>query len=397
MPAKSITDAFVRNVKLPKKEDKPNQVPYLDRLERGLSLMLVVSYGGSKTWRALTYDDAGKPQSVKLGVYPKMTVKAAREAARQHWQDPQKYAAETAPETVKDVGDKWLRHYVEAEGLISAPDLRRQLERYVFPRVGKRKFVEMRRGMINDLLDDVGEESGKGSRHSLLSTLSMLCNWYQSKHEHYTSPIVRGMRQTPRRARERILTDDEIRSVWAACDEMPPQYAAAIRLALTTAQRREKIAVMKRSDVDTAGVWSVRRDNPRQKGTPTKLKLPQMALDVLDSLPEIAGNDYYLATNRREHFNSFSKRKRDLDTLLPKDMPEWRFHDLRRTARSLMARAGVKPHIAELTLGHQQRGIVAVYDWYEYEPEMAQALESLAALIALILNPPSDNVVPLRA
>jgi hypothetical protein len=57
--SKSMTDAFVRTVKLPNKTDKPNQVVYLDRMERGLSLALVVSYGGSRTFRAATCDDAG--------------------------------------------------------------------------------------------------------------------------------------------------------------------------------------------------------------------------------------------------------------------------------------------------------------------------------------------------
>ena len=56
MPARSITDAFARNVRPPQKTDKPNQVSYLDTMERGLALVLVVSYGGSKSFRVLTYD-----------------------------------------------------------------------------------------------------------------------------------------------------------------------------------------------------------------------------------------------------------------------------------------------------------------------------------------------------
>lgn len=96
-----------------------------------------------------------------------------------------------------------------------------------------------------------------------------------------------------------------------------------------------------------------------------------MALDVLASLPVIQGNPHYLAVNRTEAFNSWSQRKIEIDKLLPEDMPDWCFHDLRRTARSLMSRARVQPHIAELVLGHRQKGIIAVYDWYQYEAELA--------------------------
>ena len=62
MPAKNITDAFVRGVKLPGKYDQQKQVAYIDTMERGLALVLVVSYGGSKRFRVLTYTN-GKPQS----------------------------------------------------------------------------------------------------------------------------------------------------------------------------------------------------------------------------------------------------------------------------------------------------------------------------------------------
>jgi integrase len=52
------------------------------------------------------------------------------------------------------------------------------------------------------------------------------------------------------------------------------------------------------------------------------------------------------------HFNAWTQRKAELESKLLKDMPHWQLHDLRRTARSLMSRAGVRPDIAERVLGH---------------------------------------------
>ena len=79
-----------------------------------------------------------------------------------------------------------------------------------------------------------------------------------------------------------------------------------------------------------------------------------------------------------------------------KPMPEWRLHDLRRTARSLMSRAGVSSDIAEMVPGHKLTGVRGVYDRHSYAAEKRDALEKLAGLIALILNPPSGNVVKLE-
>jgi integrase len=65
----------------------------------------------------------------------------------------------------------------------------------------------------------------------------------------------------------------------------------------------------------------------------------------------------------------------------------WRLHDLRRTARSLMSRAGVAPDIAERCLGHVIPGVRGVYDRWEYLGEKRAAFEALAGLVEGITRP----------
>ena len=74
----------------------------------------------------------------------------------------------------------------------------------------------------------------------------------------------------------------------------------------------------------------------------------------------------------------------------------WVFHDLRRTSRSLMSRAGVPRDIAERVLGHVIQGVEGTYDRHSYRKEKADALAKLSGLIALSLDPPDENVVPLH-
>ena len=102
-------------------------------------------------------------------------------------------------------------------------------------------------------------------------------------------------------------------------------------------------------------------------------------------------------------FSGFSKAKRELDKTIADlreregraPMPAYVFHDLRRTARSLMSRAKVPTDHAERAIGHVIGGVRETYDRYEYLDEKAAAFEALAAMVSNILNPES-NVITLR-
>jgi integrase len=74
----------------------------------------------------------------------------------------------------------------------------------------------------------------------------------------------------------------------------------------------------------------------------------------------------------------------------------WRVHDLRRTARTLLSRAGINSDVAERCLGHTIGGVRGIYDRHAFENEMLHAFEALAAQIDRIVNPPANIVTPLR-
>ena len=392
MPAKSITDAFVRNVPLPKLEKGERQIAYIDTMERGLALILVAGYGGSKTFRVMTYRN-GKARTKKLGTYPGMTVKAAREEARAYFANPQKFDAQASIGSFKEVADNWFKRHVETNGLRSRYEIDRLLKKYIFPKWKDRPFLEIRRRDVNDLLDHVADNHGRSQADAVLGTVRHIMGWHQSRDENYTSPIVKGMRRNKPVARARILTDDEIRSLWKACMDANETFGALLKVALLTAQRRDKVATMMWDDVKD-GEWTIRVER-REKGTAGKLKLPTMALEIIEQQPRIAGNPYVFSGRGKTAFNSFSQRKAELDEKLS-DMEPWVIHDLRRTARSLLSRAGVRPDISERVLGHAIAGVEGVYDRHSYDAEKADALNRLAALVGSIVNPPKDKVVQLQ-
>ena len=386
MPSQSITDAFVRNVRLPRKDDDHKQVTYLDRLERGLALVLIVSYGGSRTFRVMTYRN-GKAHTSKLGTYPLMTVKEARAKARDYWQNPQKFEAQAEVGSFKQIAENWIKRHVEHNKLRSQRDIKRQLEKYVYPKWKHRPFLEVRRGDVNELLDHIADSHGRSQANAVLATVRGIMTWHQSRDENYVSPIVKGMRRNKPKARDRILDDNEIRAIWKAeCGA----FGAIVKVLLLTAQRREKVATMRWSDIG-GDEWRIPAED-REKGTAGTLKMPQVILELIEAQPRIDKNPYVFASGEKKHFNSWSQRKQELDEKLP-DLPPWVIHDLRRTARSLMARANVRPDIAERVLGHKIAGVEGVYDRHQYADHKADALKRVAALIETIINPAKGNVV----
>jgi integrase len=193
------------------------------------------------------------------------------------------------------------------------------------------------------------------------------------------------MRRAPATQRERVLGDDEIRIVWKLAGESG-HYGAFLKFALLTAQRYAKLLDLRWDQVDADGVWHIPR-SPREKHTAGDLKLPPLALQIIHSQPHLVSDSRVF---RRPNFRTLTKFRRAAG-LLP-----WTTHDLRRTARSLMSRAGVQTEISELVLGHSIKGVRRVYDRHGYAEEKGQALVKLAALIERILSP-ADNVVALGA
>ena len=122
-----------------------------------------------------------------------------------------------------------------------------------------------------------------------------------------------------------------------------------------------------------------------RKANAGTLVLPQVVLELIEQQPRIAGNPRVFATAGAQ-----ANRKQDLDRRLKAalgEMAPWMLDDLRRTARSLMARAGVPRDHAECVLGHSKPSVEGVYDQHHYTAEKASALRALAGLVAEIVRP----------
>ena len=253
---------------------------------------------------------------------------------------------------------------------------------------------------MNDLLDVIEDKNGPVQADQVLAHISSICSWYQSRNDDYVSPIVRRMKRSKQseRARARVLDDDELRAVWKAASACG-MFGALVQVLLLTGQRLRKVSGMQHEDV-VDGVWTIRTEK-REKGNAGSLRLPPLALDIIATLPSVAGNPYVFVGGRSgKPLSTFTDSKAALDRTASETLPgipRWTLHDLRRTARSLLSRRelNVLPHVAEQVLGHKIPGVAGIYDRHRYDDDKADALDKLAALIKRVVNPPPANVVAL--
>jgi integrase len=275
--------------------------------------------------------------------------------------------------------------------------IKRLLNTHVMPVWGDRPFVGIRRSDVASLLDAIEDKHGARQADLVLTIVRSIMNWHATRHDDYNPPIVRGMRrQNPKDTeRERVLTDDELRVIWKAA-EASGNFGAIIRMLLLTAQRRTKVANMKWSELsDDLYAWKVPQE-AREKGAGGTLVLPEAACAIIAAQPRLTRNTHVFVGRGGGGFSGFGASKVAFDAKLPSITERWTLHDLRRTARSLLARAGVVPHVAERVLGHAMGGVGGIYDRHRYDAEKADALARLAAMIGDIVNPRLDKVVALR-
>jgi integrase len=358
-----------------------------------------VTPSGAKSFVAVTLDPNGKQVWATIGPTDRYSIEAARELARAamkrvHAGLPAFETPPPKPATFKDVAEQWLARHVHANGLRSIAQITRHLQAHIYPAWADRVFLDIRRSDVAALLDRVQDNHGARAADYVLAITRGIMNWFATRNDDFTPPIVRGMqrRSSQEKARARILDDDEIRRIWTAADTAG-SFGAIVKLCLLTAQRSRKVAAMKWADISPDGEWTISAES-REKNTAGSLMLPDMAFDIIRARPQIGDNPHVFAGRYRNGpFDSFGPAKGKFDAKLG-EMPIWKVHDLRRTARSLMSRAGVRPDIAARVMGHAIAGVEGVYDRHSYRDEKADALRRLAALIDGIVNP-RENVLPM--
>lgn len=412
---RDLTDAYLRTVEPPAE----GRLELRDR--RVLGLVLRMTKGGVATWsiRARTHD--GKQTRPTLGTWPHVGIAEARKAALaaiasiQTGGDPIAEKRRARDERKARAGEKTVAQRVkewretkenDSTGPWSAryaAEVNRIADRDIEPKLGKKPLAETTRADWTDII-----ASKRKTAPAMAAALFRLVSSFlghAEAHGWISAPLL------PRKGaatlapapapRQRVLADAELVEVWRAAEAEPAKLRAFTRLLILTAAREMEVADIATDEFDMkAARWTIPGDRTKN-GRPLTMHLCHLALlEIGAVLPEDEVGDGYklLGYTRGSGFRGFSKLKARLDERIaivraklakevganPAPMPRWRWHDLRRTARTGMTRLGVPRDHAEAAINHisARSALERTYNTYDYAAEIIGAIEKWQGHVA---------------
>jgi len=393
--------------------DRRQEIP--DSLCTGL--YLTVQPTGKKGWQ-VRYRHGGVHRRMSLGGYPMLSLADARQrsrdvlAAATEGRDPAgEVRAAKAPKPDDDrdkiktlIGQFDKRHL---SGLKTGRAVRRELDRHVVAAWGERDIHEITKRDIIDLLDGIADGGRATTSRRVRAYLSKFLNWCVSRDILPMSPATGVKSSSKEISRDRVMTDDEVRWLWQACEAVGQPWGPFGQALLLTGQRLREVAKLTDAEV-TGDVWhlaSVRTKNGRAHDVP----LSEAVRAVLAGVERIDGKaGLVFTTNGESPVSGFFKARAALAKAMekiaadergqPVDIAHWTFHDLRRTAATGMARLGIAVRVTEAVLNHVSGtggGIVAVYQRHDYADQKRGALDAWGRFVLSLVEGNPGNVVQL--
>jgi integrase len=274
---------------------------------------------------------------------------------------------------------------------------KRIFEKDIKPEIGSLKAVDIKRYDVKQLHQKICDRGAPTMANRVLELMRRGFN--VAFEEEFipinTYPNIRKIK-TKERPRDRILNDYEIKSIWEALDTETDNARDILRLLLLLGQRSMETMSMCLADIDIEKrQWTVPPDKTKNH-KPNVLIIPDLAWSIIK--PRLKNKKWifptaYNRTRKGAKNMGHTRSTKDVRRRLREKtkITGWTAHDLRRTARTLMAREGVPPNIAEQVVGHVQPGIEAIYDQYHYLEEKGEALKKVEAVIKRIVGIKADE------
>jgi len=415
-----LTDAKLRKLKA---GSAPVEVR--DGEVRGLILTILPS--GRRQF-AVRYRRDGKQKRLLLGEYPAVSLATARKRARHeqgridNGEDPagERQAAKRAPtDTVAVLAADYLKKHARKFKKSADAD-EWLLDKRVLPAWGDRSVRGLTRRDIRALIQGIVEDGAPVLANRTLALVRKMLNFAVDHDYIDANPAARVTRPTREVSRERVLTDDEIRRFWRVLDRAPstqqrpapgrkaskgdpadpvcpvsPVFAALLKMRLLSAQRGGELVLMKWADVDLEAGWWTIPGSDTKNGEPHRVPLVGKAKTIIEAQRTDDDSQEFVFVGRGA---SLRDRAVKAPGAVAKALGlDFRGHDLRRTAATRMAAAGIpRDHIGKV-LNHVEGGARAtrVYDRHSYDAERRIALEAWdRALTAILEEKVASKVLP---
>jgi len=401
MPTIPFTIRKLESLKTPDE----GRVDYWDEDTPGFGLR--ISDRNMRTWMVMyRVKGDGRQRRLKIGTFPTMPLADARDEARdalraaQKGQDPARERdVLRAADTVKALGEQFIEKHSKPNKRSWEVD-QRILNKDIYPAWGTRKACTIRRRDVIDLLDDIAKRGPIMANRSY-EVIRRMFRFAVERDIVDASPCIGVTKPGVERARERVLSEDEIRKVWAAIEKEKPIECAVLKLRLITGQRGAEVRSMRWADFDreladdvTEAWWTIPAEVAKN-GKAHRVPLPAMALDLICAVRKLHHDSVWVF---RRPLKSGTTRWKPGANVRENSGVDFNPHDLRRTAASMMTGMGTARLTVSKILNHSERGATKVYDRYSYDAEKKAAVEAWAVRLQAILTneKPATNVVELK-
>lgn len=292
---------------------KPNPSTSLDfRDELMPGLVLRISTSGTKAF-CLHKRINGKMRRLTIGRFGVVSLAEARERVRQvlyeietgRFEDRTGVEVETKP-TLGDV----VPDYIEKHAKVHNRDWKRKEALLAkFTALHGKRIDQIKRADVVKACDVI-HKSAPVSANRALAHLKHLMGWCVERGMIDASPIAGMKPLSKERSRERVLTDDELGALWAACDAEGYPFGDCMKLLILSGQRRAEVAELRWSELDLEKrLWTLpaqRAKNGRQHTVP----ITDAMLDVLRRVPRFLGSDYVFTTTGKSPVSGFGRAKK---------------------------------------------------------------------------------------
>jgi len=424
MPKMAFT---TRGVEALKPSTRPVDYWSDDPTERGFGIRVQPS--GSRSWFVWTRKTkTGKPAMVTLGTFSATfgLAKARKEAEKkradvQHGENPAEEKREERQAQRETVGAlfKSYEQHVElrrqAGEFKSWPDVKRAFEREVLPKWGDRPVREIRRKDVIDLVT-AKAMTGRTAANRLQAYCSMLFA-YGVEAEWLDANPAAGMRKKQEQARTRVLTADELRTLWQFLDgddalvlsrglakgpmiEMPRESSAALKdlfkLLLLCGQRLGETSRMKWADVNLdAATWVV-PPSETKNGREQTVPLAKAVIELLTRRQAAASSSFVFPSRAGSESSILVWSKRTAAALATATKITFTAHDCRRTVATNLGELGISDDVIGLVLNHAKPGVTGRhYDHSQREAAKREALAAWATRLTAIVTGTKAKVLPM--
>lgn len=393
---RKLTAKFIEN----QKPDPAKRLDFRDELMPGL--VLRVSTSGTKTF-CLHKRLNGKMRRLTIGRYGVFSLSEARERVRQILYEVETGRFEDRAEIEalsKPTLGELIPKYIEKHAKVHNRDWKNK-ERLLgkFTTLHSKPIDHIHRKDVVQACDSI-QVTAPVSANRALAHLKHLLSWCVNRGLIDSSPIVGLKPLTKENSRERVLSDDELQALWAACDAEGYPFGHCMKFLILSGQRRTEVAEMRWSELDIEKrLWTLpsqRAKNGRQHTVP----ITDEMLAVLRGVPRFLGSDFVFTTTGRSPVSGFGRLKDRLDKALPADTAPWIIHDLRRTMSTNMAMLGVPQPVTEALLNHKTgvvSGVAAIYNVYSYADEKREALGKWADHLKAMRRNHSDQTAEMKS